>query len=117
MTVSHSDNNVPSTGLDEDQILANQLKALGHPVRLEIISRLTALDEPCCGDVCDCLPLAQSTVSQHLEILRKAGLIISRQSGNRSCFSIDQEALDRISGALSALSTPRELGCSPSLDQ
>ncbi|MBL4892351.1 MAG: helix-turn-helix transcriptional regulator [Rhizobiaceae bacterium] len=117
MTISPIDEKVPFFSSHEGQTLANRLKALGHPVRLEIISRLTTLGEPCCGDVCDCLPLAQSTVSQHLEILRKAGLIISRQSGNRSCFSIDQNALDSVSGALSVLGAPRKLEQSPSLDK
>lgn len=83
--------------------LASQLKALGHPVRLEIIARLTALEEPCCGDVCECLTLAQSTVSQHLEVLRKAGLIISKPAGNRSCFSLDYDALAKVSTALAAV--------------
>ncbi|MBL4733352.1 MAG: helix-turn-helix transcriptional regulator [Rhizobiaceae bacterium] len=83
--------------------LASQLKALGHPARLEIISRLTASKEQCCGEVCECLPLAQSTVSQHLEILRKAGLIISKQVGNRSCFTLDQGALTKVSAALAAI--------------
>ncbi|PCI04440.1 MAG: transcriptional regulator [Hyphomicrobiales bacterium] len=116
MTKSPIATKISPTNLDEDKTLANRLKALGHPVRLEIISRLTTLCEPCCGDVCDCLPLAQSTVSQHLEILRKAGLIISRQSGNRSCFSIDQSAFESVSSALNALGAPRELGQSPTLD-
>jgi len=80
--------------------LAVRLKALGHPVRLEIIARLIALKEPCCNDVCKCLPLAQSTVSKHLEILRKAGLIVSRQAGNRSCFSLNRDALMGVSAAL-----------------
>ncbi len=84
--------------------LADQLKALGHPARLQIIQRLKALETPCCGEVCDCLPLAQSTVSQHLDVLKKAGLVISRQVGNRSCFSLNHQAIRSVSEAVAAIS-------------
>jgi len=83
--------------------LADQLKALGHPVRLEIIKRLKAMETPCCGEVCDCLPLAQSTVSQHLDVLKKAGLVVSKQVGNRSCFSLNNAVLEAVSQALSGI--------------
>lgn len=77
--------------------LAERLKALGHPARLEIIAKLRDLETPCCGEVCDCLPLAQSTVSQHLDILKRAGLIIARQEGTRSFYSLNSEAFESLS--------------------
>jgi len=50
-------------------------KALSHPARIRIL-RLIGLQEGCyCGDLCQEIPLAQSTISQHLKVLREAGLI------------------------------------------
>ncbi len=63
---------------------ARIFKALAHPVRVEIVSSLAACAGACCGDIVRGLPLAQSTVSQHLAILRDAGLIEMRGEG-RCC--------------------------------
>ncbi|MCB0639656.1 MAG: winged helix-turn-helix transcriptional regulator [Lewinella sp.] len=59
---------------DEKQ-LAAFAKALGHPVRIQILKLLSA--QACCytGDLTDNIPLAQSTISQHLKVLKDAGLI------------------------------------------
>lgn len=55
--------------------LANFAKALGHPVRIQIMKILTS--QACCytGDLTEIIPLAQSTISQHLKALKEAGLI------------------------------------------
>lgn len=55
--------------------LANFAKALGHPVRIQIIKIL--INQSCCytGDLTEIIPLAQSTISQHLKALKEAGLI------------------------------------------
>ncbi len=55
--------------------LANFAKALGHPVRIQIMKIL--INQSCCytGDLTDIIPLAQSTISQHLKVLKEAGLI------------------------------------------
>ena len=60
--------------VDEIQ-LANFAKALGHPVRIQILKIL--INESCCytGDLTEIIPLAQSTISQHLKALKEAGLI------------------------------------------
>ena len=59
---------------DEEQ-LALFAKALGHPVRVQILKILN--NQSCCytGDLTDIIPLAQSTISQHLKALKDAGLI------------------------------------------
>ncbi len=59
----------------EDQQLATLAKALGHPVRVQILKILNS--QACCftGDLTEIIPLAQSTISQHLKALRDAGLI------------------------------------------
>ncbi len=64
----------PDYSIDEQQ-LATFAKALGHPVRVQIIKLLNS--QACCytGDLTDSLPLAQSTISQHLKVLKDVGLI------------------------------------------
>jgi predicted transcriptional regulator len=59
---------------DEEQ-LATFAKALAHPVRVQIMKILNS--QSCCytGDLTDIIPLAQSTISQHLKALKDAGLI------------------------------------------
>ncbi len=59
----------------EEQKLALYAKALGHPVRIQILKILS--EQACCfnGDLTEIIPLAQSTISQHLKSLKDAGLI------------------------------------------
>jgi ArsR family transcriptional regulator len=86
-----------------DGCAAGRLKALGHPVRLAIVQAL-ACRTPCsCGDFCDELPLAQSTISQHLKILKDAGLIRLTREGTRSCYSLDAQALAETNRCLDAI--------------
>jgi DNA-binding transcriptional ArsR family regulator len=72
----------------QDADLANVMRALGHPVRLSILRILAERqqDDCCCTDVTDCLPLAQSTVSQHIKVLLDAGLLERRAKGTRNCY-------------------------------
>jgi DNA-binding transcriptional ArsR family regulator len=71
---------------------AERLKALGHPVRLAIVRALAERSCCCCADVCSRLPLAQSTVSQHLKVLKEAGLISFRRDGVRSSYVLNPSA-------------------------
>lgn len=71
---------------------AERLKALGHPVRLAIVRALAERSCCCCSDVCSRLPLAQSTVSQHLKVLKDAGLITFRRDGVRSSYVLNPSA-------------------------
>lgn len=85
-----------SVGGSADDALAAMAKALGHPVRAGII-RLLAAQETCqYGDLSDRLPLAKSTVSQHLKILREAGLVRVETDGQRVCYCIDPAGLLRL---------------------
>lgn len=59
----------------EDLLLAGFCKALAHPARIMIIKLLLSKETCICGDIVKEIPLAQSTVSQHLKELKKAGLI------------------------------------------
>lgn len=83
--------------------LATLCKALGHPVRVEIIRQLRALDGCACGDLVERLPVAQSTVSQHLKILKQAGLITGEVVGPSTCYGIDHQAIKEFITLIEAL--------------
>lgn len=89
----------------EDDDFAEAMRALGHPVRLSILRILAekAQNSCCCTDVTECLPLAQSTVSQHIKVLLDAGLVVREPKGTRNCYSLNTERLERINGAISGL--------------
>ena len=56
-----------------------------------------------CGDIVDVLPLAQSTVSQHLKVLKEAGLIRGEISGPRICYCVEPRALRRLKALIGSL--------------
>ena len=72
--------------------LAAIAKALGHPARIAILQFLVKTKACFCGDIVDELPLSQSTVSQHLKELKKAGLIKGNIDGPGICYCIDEKA-------------------------
>lgn len=79
---------------NEKQIkTAEFAKALGHPARIAILEILAKRDTCICGDITDQLPLAQSTVSQHLKALKSAGIIKGEIDGVRTCYCLDEENL------------------------
>ena len=89
----------------QDEDIANALRALGHPVRLSIL-RILAEQRPgdcCCTDVTQCLPLAQSTVSQHIKVLLDAGLVERQARGTRNCYSVRRDRLEALGAACSGL--------------
>ncbi|MEM7462379.1 MAG: metalloregulator ArsR/SmtB family transcription factor [Pseudomonadota bacterium] len=73
--------------------MALQLKALAHPVRLQIMELLRCKEHKCCGDICSCLPQAQSTISQHLDLLCRAGLVTCEPDGTRSNYSLNTSTI------------------------
>jgi DNA-binding transcriptional ArsR family regulator len=75
--------------------LAVIAKALGHPARIAIIQFLIKSKSCVCGDIVDELPLSQSTVSQHLSELKKAGLIKGDIEGPSVCYCVDERAWER----------------------
>lgn len=82
--------------------LAEQAKVLSHPARLAIVEHLAARDTCVCGDLVDALPLAQATVSQHLRVLKAAGIVKGEVDGPRSCYCLDRNALASLHEALEA---------------
>ena len=79
----------------DEEWFASACKALGHPARVKILEYLKKIDTCVCGEIVDILPLAQSTVSQHLKHLKKAGLIKGDVAGPCTCYCIDKEMLDK----------------------
>ena len=75
--------------------LAGLAKALGHPARIAILQFLIKSKSCVCGDIVDELPLSQSTVSQHLSELKKAGLIKGDIDGPSICYCIDEKGWTR----------------------
>jgi DNA-binding transcriptional ArsR family regulator len=69
-------------------------KALGHPARVKIVQHLLETDSCICGQIVEILPFAQSTVSQHLKILRQSGLVKGVVDGPRSCYCIDRHVFE-----------------------
>ncbi len=85
-----------------DDELASLATALGHPVRVQIV-RILARTSGCVGDLVGKLPLAQSTVSQHLKVLKEAGLVRGTIDGPRTCYCIDPDGLRRLRMLVSGL--------------
>jgi len=75
----------------EKQRLARMLKALGNPVRFQIIEFLASRQVCITNEIVANTPLAQSTVSQHLKVLREAGLVQGEIEGPATCYCLDQE--------------------------
>ncbi len=96
--------------MSEDEATAERLKALGHPVRLAIMRALAEQSCCCCADVCSRLPLAQSTVSQHLKVLKEAGLVSFRRDGVRSSYVLNPSALAALRSDLERITAPASAG-------
>ncbi|QDO98546.1 winged helix-turn-helix transcriptional regulator [Ferrovibrio terrae] len=79
-----------------DEELAMLAKALGHPVRILILRNLLRIGACYFGKLADLLPVAPSTASQHLTILKDAGLVKGEIEGDRPCYCIDLEKLRRM---------------------
>lgn len=96
----------PAAAADEADRLARLAKALGHPARLGTV-RMLHERQRCIGcDIVERIGLAQSTISEHLRILKAAGIITGEIEGPRVCYALDPAALaplrrflDEIAGA------------------
>ncbi len=95
--------NEPLDTPEADAELAAFSKALSHPVRVRIVRMLAKKEARMCSHIVDELPLAQSTVSEHLRILRSAGLVRANESGPRVGYCIVPSALKRLKALLEAV--------------
>ena len=93
----------PVEGPEADEELARLAKALGHPARIQIFRLLARRNSCVCGDIVDELPLAQSTVSQHLKVLKEAGLIRGDIDGPRVCYCLEPRTVKRLRALIACL--------------
>lgn len=77
----------------DEERLALIMKALGHPARMQIVRYLSERPQCITRDLVDVLPLAQATVSQHLKVLREAGVICGVIEGPATCYCLCSETL------------------------
>jgi ArsR family transcriptional regulator len=90
-----------SRGKDEE--LAKLAWAVAHPARVRILRILLARQACICGELVDQMTLAQSTVSQHLKILKEAGLVTGEIDGPKVCYCVNPVALARLKELAAAL--------------
>lgn len=76
----------------EEERAAEVFRALGNPARVRIVTELARRNACVTGDFVEILPLAQSTVSQHLKVLKEAGIIRGRIDDD-ACYCLDPEAI------------------------
>ncbi|UKJ07638.1 ArsR/SmtB family transcription factor [Solitalea lacus] len=74
----------------EQNELAQMMKALGHPARIAIIQHLLKQQSCICGDLVDEIGLAQATISQHLRELKAVGIIKGSIEGTSVCYCINE---------------------------
>lgn len=85
------------------QELADLAWAIAHPARVRIIRLLLDRKACVCGEIVGQLPLAQSTVSQHLKILKESGLVQGEVDGPKVCYCINRRKLDRLKQLVAGL--------------
>ena len=101
--------------LDTDQRVAALAKALAHPARVAILRTLA--ERACiCGEIVEVLGLAQSTVSQHLRVLKQAGWVNGEVDGPRTCYRLDRAGVAALRFVLDPMlddwaSSPAACGC------
>jgi ArsR family transcriptional regulator len=82
--------------LRQEERLAALAWGLAHPMRIRILQLLVKRETCVCGEIVEQLPVAQSTVSQHLKILKEAGLVQGEIDGPRVCYCIHRTALEEL---------------------
>jgi len=93
----------PIEGPAANEELAQLAKAVGHPARVQILRLLARRDSCVSGEIAEEFPLAQSTVSQHLKVLKEAGLIRGEVEGQCVCYCIDPQVLRRLKALMAAI--------------
>jgi len=79
---------------DREARTVAMLRAIAHPARYRIIKLLATRQSCVCGDLVGELPLAQSTVSEHLKVLKDAGIVRGNVEGPNTCYCLEPEALE-----------------------
>lgn len=93
----------PVEGPEADADIVRLAKAVAHPARLRILRLLAAREECVSGSLAEELPLAPSTVSQHLTVLKESGLIRGEVDGPRVCYCVEPKAMRRFKALVGGL--------------
>ncbi len=75
--------------------IAKIFKALGHPTRIKIVQHLIEINTCICGEIVGIFPYSQSTISQHLKILKESGIVCGEVEGPKTYFCVDKAVLDQ----------------------
>lgn len=92
---------MPHPQIASDDAIAATARALGHPARVRIVRLLLEREQCIGGDIVDEIGLAQSTVSEHLRILKEAGIVVGEIERPRVCYSLSSERLAELSELIS----------------
>ncbi len=95
----------------EERQLADLAKALAHPARLRILQLLARTPGCIGGEIVGAVGLAQSTVSEHLRILKSAGVITGEIDGPRICYALDPSALAALTDFIATLVPTADAAC------
>lgn len=103
---------MPQRKTEDFSVRANKIaryaKAMGHPARVAIMQFLLKRKKCVCGDIVDEIPLAQSTISQHLKELKNVGLIQGEISGVHVCYCINEIKWNEACRVLNSILKPIE---------
>lgn len=92
-----------TTARDSQSELAEFCKALGHPIRVEIVKILLDKGECISGDLAESFDKAHSTISEHLKILKAANLVLGTIDGPKRCYCVNPEALKKMKQLINLL--------------
>jgi len=76
--------------------IAKVFKALGHPTRVKILEHLIDIDTCVCGEIVNIFPYSQSTISQHLKLLKESGIVCGEVEGPKTYFCVDKQVLSQV---------------------
>jgi len=100
---------VDTVDMPDDDTLATLAKAAAHPARIRILRFLAEQQACITGDIVTELDLAQSTVSEHLRILREAGLVQGEIEGPRTRYCLNPNRLAELSSGIDVIARARTL--------
>ena len=93
---------MPELTMDTDTF-AKIFKALGHPTRVKIVEHLMKINSCVCGEIVNIFPFSQSTISQHLKLLKESGIVRGEIEGPKTCYCVDFDVLNQLKNYVSNL--------------
>lgn len=100
---------------DQDERLVQVFKALGNPLRMKLVRYMAEHPQCITGDLVAASDMAQSTVSEHLKVLREAGIVSGAVDGPARCYCLNAETLAWLREQVAFLTQELEACCSPAV--